>query len=210
MMPYEHRFLAWLLNSRMLSADRLELAQRIGLPGGEDRVIERRMLDIYKKFRDIWQILDRFQEGFGEGGKQVDRFVLSQTLLHQDLAFLKSQGVDVLITLTETPIEAAVIAEFGFETLHLPIVDKKAPTVEQIDKFVSFLDAQLGAGNCILVHCLGGYGRTGTLLVCYLIYCGARANEALAEMRRMRPGSVETDEQEAAIFAYEERVNEQV
>jgi hypothetical protein len=45
-----------------------------------------------------------------------------------------------------------------------------------------------------------------TMLVCYLIHCGAKADEALAEMRRVRPGSVDTEEQEAAVFAYEERI----
>lgn len=206
MLPYEQRFLSWLLQSSSLRSDRQALARRIGLPGSEPREIERRMSDVYKKFRDIWPILKGFREEFAEGGQPVDRFVLSRTLFVEDLAFLKAQGIDVLVNLTETPLEEEALAAAGLETLHIPIVDKKAPSAEQIDLFTGFVDERLRAGQCALTHCLGGYGRTGTMLVCYLVHCGARAEEALAEMRRMRPGSVETAEQEAAIYAYEERV----
>lgn len=98
------------------------------------------------------------------------------------------------------------MAPFNFEVLHMPVPDRHAPTPEQIDAYTAFLDEKLSAGRSVLVHCLGGYGRTGTMLVCYLIHCGAKADEALAEMRRVRPGSVDTEEQEAAVFAYEERI----
>jgi len=206
MLPYEQRFLSWLLQSGSMCADRQALARRIGLPGSEPHEIERRMFDLYKKFRDIWPIIEDFKEGFGEGGAPMDRFVLSRALLVQDLAFLKTQGIDVLVNLTETPFDLEDLKPLGLEALHIPVPDKKAPTAEQIDLFTGFIDERLRARQCVLTHCLGGYGRTGTMLVCYLVYCGARTEDALAEMRRLRPGSVETEEQEAAIYDYEERV----
>ncbi|NWV54479.1 DUS23 phosphatase, partial [Daphoenositta chrysoptera] len=46
-------------------------------------------------------------------------------------------------------------------------------------------------------------GRTGTLLACYL--CRARrlpAGDAIREIRRLRPGSVETPEQEQAVIRF--------
>lgn len=206
MLPYEQRFLSWLLQSGSLRSDRLALARRIGLPGSEPREIERRMLDVYKKFRNIWPIIEGFKEGFGEGGEPVDRFLLSRELLVQDLAFLKTQGIGVLVNLTEMPFDLEDLKPLGLETLHIPIPDKKAPAAEQIDLFTGFIDERLRVGQCALTHCLGGYGRTGTMLACYLVHCGARAEDALVEMRRLRPGSVETEEQEAAIYDYEERV----
>lgn len=206
MMPYEQRFLAWLMHSQSLQSDRLKLAQRIGLPGGSDSLLERRMVDLYHKFRDMWGLIDRYVEDLGADGLPVDRFKLSTKLLDADLAFLAQQGVNTIVSLTETALDSKVVDAYGFETLHMPVPDKHAPEPEQIDDLMVFLDEKLGAGRSVVVHCLGGYGRTGTMLVCYLIHCGAKAEDALTEMRRLRPGSVETEEQESAIFAYEERI----
>ena len=206
MMPYEQRFLSWVMHSQSRQADRQKLAKRIGLPGGRPELIERRMVDLYHKFRDVWQVIDGYSEGFGSDGQPVDRFKLGTVLLEKDLTFLVQQGINTIVSLTETPLDPEVLSPFGFETLHMPVPDRHAPEPEQIDELMVCLDAKLGAGRSVVVHCLGGYGRTGTMLVCYLIYCGAKAEDALAEMRRLRPLSVETEEQEMAVFAYEERI----
>ena len=54
----------------------------------------------------------------------------------------------------------------------------------------------------MVVHCGAGMGRTGTMLACYLVGQGYAAQDALAEVRQRRPGSVETLEQEAVIHEY--------
>ncbi|MBT3604099.1 MAG: hypothetical protein HOE48_09220 [Candidatus Latescibacteria bacterium] len=206
MMPYEQRLLSWVMHSQSLQSDRQKLARRIGLPGGNAELLERRMVDLYHKFRDVWPVIEGYTEGFGNEGQPVDRFKLGKELLEADLTFLVQQGVNTIVSLTETPLNEEVVAPFGFETLHMPVPDRHAPEPEQIDALMAFLDEKLGADRSVMVHCLGGYGRTGTMLVCYLIYCGATADEALAEIRRLRPLSVETEEQELAVYAYEERI----
>ncbi|NXE99850.1 DUS23 phosphatase, partial [Menura novaehollandiae] len=48
-----------------------------------------------------------------------------------------------------------------------------------------------------------GHGRTGTLLACYL--CKERhlaGGDAIREIRRLRPGSIETPEQEQAVIRF--------
>ncbi|NXK70537.1 DUS23 phosphatase, partial [Sylvietta virens] len=48
-----------------------------------------------------------------------------------------------------------------------------------------------------------GHGRTGTLLACYL--CKERhlaGADAIREIRRLRPGSIETAEQEQAVIRF--------
>jgi len=206
MMPYEQRFLSWLLNSQTLQSERQRLAKRIGLRAGNEEMVERRMVEVYHKFRDVWQVLDGFTEDLDRDGQPIDRFVLGTDLLEKDLTFLVQQGVDTIVSLTETPLDAETVTSFGFDILHMPVPDRQAPEPEQIDALMLYLDEKLSAGRTVVVHCLGGYGRTGTMLVCYLIHCGAPAKDALTEMRRLRPQSVETESQEQAVYAYEERI----
>ena len=207
MLPYERKFLSFLHFSATLSADRQELAERIGLPVSDALQVERRMLDLYRKFREIWGILDSYREGFGEENRAVDRFVLGTGQLEADLGFLQDRGIDTIVSLTKEggPLDREAAEPFGFKIVHLPIPDRRAPTPEQIDWFVQFVDEELGGDRRVLVHCLGGYGRTGTMLTCYLVHCGSPAERALEEVRNLRPGSVETGEQETAVFEYEER-----
>ncbi|XP_016159469.1 PREDICTED: dual specificity protein phosphatase 23 [Ficedula albicollis] len=57
--------------------------------------------------------------------------------------------------------------------------------------------------QAVAVHCTLGRGRTGTLLACYL--CQERhlaAPDAIREIRRLRPGSVETAGQEQAVISF--------
>ncbi|XP_023804562.1 dual specificity protein phosphatase 23, partial [Cyanistes caeruleus] len=57
--------------------------------------------------------------------------------------------------------------------------------------------------QAVAVHCMLGHGRTGTLLACYL--CKEQhlaGGDAIREIRRLRPGSIETAEQERAVIRF--------
>jgi len=122
------------------------------------------------------------------------------------MEFLKDEGVGVVITLTETPLSRTLIEEFGFEYHHIPVIDFTAPTARQIDRFVKLVEKTRKAGRKAVVHCLAGHGRTGTMLACYLVKRGKTSLEALAQVRDIRPGSVETFEQEDAVARYARRI----
>ena len=67
---------------------------------------------------------------------------------------------------------------------------------------LAFIDEQTGAGRPVAVSCYAGIGRTGTVLACCLVSRGASPADAVAEVRRLRPGSIQTPEQEAAVYEY--------
>ena len=125
-----------------------------------------------------------------------------------DLETLKRRGIAGIVSLTPTPLDCDAVALAGFEYLHLPVPDFAAPKPGEVKRFVEFVRRiRDGGRGAVAVHCGSGLGRTGTMLACFLVSEGRSAAEAIAEVRRFRPGSVETDEQEAAIGAWEKHLS---
>jgi atypical dual specificity phosphatase len=125
--------------------------------------------------------------------------------LDEDLASLEAHGIKLLVSLTETATPAADAARYGIEVVHLPVVDFTPPSQEQLFTFAHRSRESLAAGAAVGVHCAAGQGRTGTTLAAYFVTEGMTADEAIAEVRRQRPGSIETSEQEQAVRTFHGR-----
>ena len=81
--------------------------------------------------------------------------------------------------------------------------DFGAPSFEDIDRIVGFIGSASREGGATVVHCNSGYGRTGTVLAsCLVALEGLAPAEAMERIRQRRPGSIETDGQEAAVVGY--------
>jgi atypical dual specificity phosphatase len=118
----------------------------------------------------------------------------------------KDEGIDVVVTLTLQPLNEPVVEEFGFEYHHIPVEDFTAPSARQIDQFVRIVENARKSNRRAVVHCIAGLGRTGTMAACYLVSRGRSSLEALEAVRTLRPGSVETLDQERAIRRYAQRL----
>jgi atypical dual specificity phosphatase len=123
----------------------------------------------------------------------------------EDLHWLRQQGLEVLISLTEEPPLRPWINEAGLMLVHVPVIDMQPPTQEQLDLCLATIarahQQQLGVG----VHCGAGLGRTGVVLGCYFVTKDLNAKNAVARVRRLRPGSIETPEQEEAVNEFANR-----
>jgi len=126
--------------------------------------------------------------------------------LDDDLRFLHYEGLDLLISLTEEATDPEQVVAFEMDAMHLPIEDYTAPEPEQIDEFVAEVARRLEVDDKVGVHCWGGLGRTGTMLATWFVHEGMGAEEAIAHVRELRPGSIETEEQEQAIYDYADRL----
>jgi hypothetical protein len=60
-------------------------------------------------------------------------------------------------------------------------------------------------GEGVVVHCVGGTGRTGTVLACALRRLGRSANDAIATVRQYRPHWPESPSQEQVVRSEPER-----
>jgi atypical dual specificity phosphatase len=137
---------------------------------------------------------------FEEGRVAACRYPRSEAALRG----LAERGVQLVVNLHPRAHVAGQLERLGLVELHLPVADFTPPTAEQLEQGVSPMQEALDAGQCVAVHCGGGLGRTGTLVACYLVSRGHSAEEAMAMVRRARPGSIETRAQEAAVRAFAE------
>ena len=120
---------------------------------------------------------------------------------------LAAHGITTVINLHTRSHPAPYRDTSGLHEIHLPVLDFTPPTPDQLAEGVRAIHDALAHGERVAVHCGAGLGRTGTLLACYLVSTGLPPDAAIKEIRRLRPGSIETPTQEAAIHTYAETLS---
>lgn len=123
-----------------------------------------------------------------------------------DLLDARERGIRAVVALTEEANTPSEFEECGLVWIHLPVTDFHPPTLAQLRAFTEFAEEQRSHGNALLIHCAAGHGRSGTVAACHFVSQGMEPAAALAEIRRLRPGSVETAEQEDIVRAWAEHI----
>ncbi len=117
----------------------------------------------------------------------------------EELTWLRGQGIELVVSLTEDPLRRDWLSDASLLALHVPVIDMEAPTVEQVKQILSAIKKAHERNMGVTVHCAHGRGRTGTVLACYFVDKGMSPREAIKHIRKLRPGSIETAEQEDLI-----------
>ncbi len=128
----------------------------------------------------------------------------------QDLRDLESLRIKAIVRLAhdeERPLPSAEVEKVGLRDLHEPVRDLRAPTPNQIDRVVEFIEIAVRSNLPVAVSCGAGYGRTSTLLVCYLVRTGTTAQDAIAQVKEACHREPEVPVQLDTIQKYEQRAH---
>jgi atypical dual specificity phosphatase len=120
-----------------------------------------------------------------------------------DINELLEAGIDYIISFEER-FGLPGFEDHGIEHYNIVIQDFSIPSDDNVVEFIRTVDRALKNGKSILVHCLGGCGRTGTMLALADIYLYGESNgqAAINKVRSVRPCAIETEGQEAAILQH--------
>jgi protein-tyrosine phosphatase len=128
-----------------------------------------------------------------------------------DLERLHGLGVGLLALLVEDRelerwgdpalVEHAALA--GLAVRRFPIRDGHPPSsLEGVDALLEDI-ARVRATSDVVVACMGGVGRSGTIAACALVARGVPPDRAIAHLREVRhPTAVETPAQVAFVSTY--------
>jgi ADP-ribosyl-[dinitrogen reductase] hydrolase len=134
--------------------------------------------------------------------------------LNSDLTVIEDWPADSVISLLEShemeylhvPQLPERMVESCLNWLHMPIVDQMAPEAAFLKqwRYVRLVLAhQLMQGQQVLLHCMGGLGRAGTVAAMLCIDAGMPAWDAIRTVRAARSQrAIETREQEAFLESY--------
>tara|TARA_B100000686_G_scaffold319592_1_gene370473 strand:- start:141 stop:671 length:531 start_codon:yes stop_codon:yes gene_type:complete len=147
-------------------------------------------------------------------GRNGEKISFDENIFLEELQNFSSQNSSTVVTLVEDKeIEKLCDKKFfvrkiyshNLKWIHMPIVDLKTPDHNFMDKWQTtkvLLKNDLIEGKNIVLHCMGGKGRSGTIAAILLIEFGEKHKEAVEIVRKKRKGAIETKEQEDFILSY--------
>ncbi|MCP4614877.1 MAG: tyrosine protein phosphatase [Bradyrhizobium sp.] len=124
----------------------------------------------------------------------------------------KHSGIDVIVSLLEHEEvlelglrrEAELCRANGIDFVSFPIRDRGVPDSRQeVSRIARVLASGLRDGRSVAIHCRAGIGRSSVVAACTLIFCGRKAEDALALIEASRGVSIpDTDEQRSWVLAF--------
>jgi ADP-ribosyl-[dinitrogen reductase] hydrolase len=127
-----------------------------------------------------------------------------------DLCVVRNSDAGVLVSLVQeqelkalgVPTLGREAEALGLEWHHLPITDMGVPDETFETRWTyegNRLRRCLARRESLVLHCMGGLGRTGTVAARLLVEFGVAPEDAIARVREARPGAIENARQEQYV-----------
>ncbi len=151
---------------------------------------------------------------FAPGKKQRHAFTgVWERDLETDLIALRDDfKTNLLVSLIEEhefahlriPTLREQVPLYGMEVLWFPIRDQSVPTsTEKFHEAVRLIVERLSEGKTVVIHCMGGLGRTGLVAAAVLVATTElNPQEAVLVVRRARQDAIETAEQSEFVSTF--------
>jgi protein tyrosine/serine phosphatase len=134
--------------------------------------------------QSYWVEPGRFLAGEypGQYSEETSRQQLDAFLEAGFHTFIDLTGSNETVPYRGILLEEARTYDVEVNPQKFPIGDMRVPSPETMLSILDTIDDALQNGRKIYVHCLGGIGRTGTTVGCYLVRRGLSGEEALNQL----------------------------
>ncbi|WP_413161074.1 cyclin-dependent kinase inhibitor 3 family protein [Capilliphycus salinus ALCB114379] len=149
---------------------------------------------------------------FAPGKKHQGMHFMWDRNLEQDLDRLRNHyHTDILVSLIEPhEFEAVQIPDLisqaqarGMLSIWFPIKDMSVPSsTEELILLVQQILLKAQQNQTVVIHCMGGLGRTGLVAACCLVALDYSPQEAIKIVRQTREYTIETQQQENYITEF--------
>lgn len=118
------------------------------------------------------------------------------------LQFIANAGISAIVNLCAECYDLHEVEKHSnFEVFYIPVVDEEAPDIKQLSVVINWITLQKKSGKRVLIHCRYGIGRTGTIVLAYLLHCGVSFKEA-QRMMEHTPSWPSTNAQKKIVDSY--------
>jgi protein-tyrosine phosphatase len=132
--------------------------------------------------------------------------------LDEDIETIQAAGITKMVSLvSQKELEAKGLSDYfermeeaGIEVFHSPVIDYGLPSASQVDSIINFMELQKDANENVLIHCMGGYGRSGTIMGCYakVVLNNTDPVQFVRDVRGAE--AIETKEQEEFVKTFDD------
>ncbi len=112
------------------------------------------------------------------------------------------KAVAVLVEDWELDYDIQLWDTFGVKVNHLPIPDFGTPSVDNFRALINWITRETENGNSVLVHCVGGIGRSGMVAAAYLISKGSSVDAAIKKVQGRVRGALQIYEQAELVRSF--------
>lgn len=167
-------------------------------------------LEVFKTpegFNQVFENLNKrtsFFDSFEAKNNEI-HFQTNENNLKKEIEFMKQQGIDKVITLTEHHHNKEALGKH-FEAHHIAIQDLGAPEFHQVESLAKIMDDADKRNHKIAVHCLAGIGRTSTMIVSAKILQGHSVEDMKKQINQKNPHFAFTGTQGNFILSVAESI----